>query len=285
MNFLTKIIKIFYIIDEVFVKLNIKDDPQAKMLNSEVLTVAIYSALYQYSNFRKTLLLFRFLNIFTYILSESRFNRRLHKIMDKYFIVFNEIVRFFESIPHWEEEEFAIDTFPIKICENIREKRAKLVKGKEFKGYIASKKEYFYGFKLHILGSNRLYIKEFALIEGGAHDLISFDILPMNLKKGSRVYVDRAYCDYDLEDLIVEVEGIELMPIRRKNSKRFNYRKQEIAKYFRRFIETIGSKLNSYFPKKIHAVTIKGFIIKIKLFILGLNIDRLIELIDKLSLK
>ena len=34
------------------------------------------------------------------------------------------------------------------------------------------------------------------------------------------VYADKAYNDYEIEDLLAEVEGIRLLPIRKKNSKR-----------------------------------------------------------------
>ena len=66
-----------------------------------------------------------------------------------------------------------------------------------------------------------------------------------------------------------EFEEIFLMPIRKKNSKRFNFLKQFVAKVERRFIETIGSCVKALFPKKIHAVTLEGLVIKLKLFVLS----------------
>ena len=34
------------------------------------------------------------------------------------------------------------------------------------------------------------------------------------------MYADKAYNDYEIEDLLAEVEHISLLPIRKKNSKR-----------------------------------------------------------------
>ena len=67
-----------------------------------------------------------------------------------------------------------------------------------------------------------------------------YQIIPSFLRKVS----------YEIEDLLKEVEKINLMPIRKKNSKRFDPLKQFIAKVSRKFIETIGSCLNGLFPKK-----------------------------------
>jgi len=66
------------------------------------------------------------------------------------------------------------------------------------------------------------------------------------------------------------------MPIRKKNSRRFNALKQFIAQVERKF-ETVGSRLNALFPKKIHAVTLEGFIMKVKLFVLSYNVQRLMQ--------
>jgi len=48
------------------------------------------------------------------------------------------------------------------------------------------------------------------------------------------LYADRGYTDYEAEDLLREFEGIKLMPIRKKNSKRFNALEQFIAKVERK---------------------------------------------------
>jgi len=127
------------------------------------------------------------------------------------------------------------------------------------------------------VASDKGYIKEFLITPSGVHDVQGLYKLPLNLEKGSLLYADRGYTDYEVEDLLKEFEGIKLMPIRKKNSKRFNALEQFIAKVERRFIETIDSCLKVLFPRRIHAVTLEGFILKLKLFVLSYNIQQLLK--------
>ena len=192
-------------------------------------------------------------------------------------VIFWQLTQIFKAIPVGFVEEYAIDTFPVRVCENIRANRCKIAPSKEFRGYIVSKKMYFHGLKLHIIASNKGYIKEFLITPGSVHDINGFYGLPLNLEEGAILYADKGYADYEIEDLLKEVEKINLMPIRKKNSKRFDPLKQFIAKVSRKFIETIGSCLNGLFPKKIHAVTLHGFLLKLTLFVLSFNIQQLIK--------
>jgi hypothetical protein len=47
--------------------------------------------------------------------------------------------------------EYVVDSFPIPVFDNIRIWRSKLYEGEEFRGYVASKKRYFYGLRVHML--------------------------------------------------------------------------------------------------------------------------------------
>jgi hypothetical protein len=49
--------------------------------------------------------------------------------------------------------EYLLDSFPVPVCENIRIFQARLVKSEEYRGYIASKKRYFYGVRVHLLST------------------------------------------------------------------------------------------------------------------------------------
>jgi len=58
---------------------------------------------------------------------------------------------------------------------------------------------------------------------------------------------------------------------------RFDFLKQFVARVERRLIETVGSCIKALFPRKIHAVTLEGFIMKLKLFVLSYNVQRLLK--------
>ncbi len=78
---------------------------------------------------------------------------------------------------------------------------------------------YFHGVKLHIVASNKGYIKEFFITPGSVQDINGFYGLPLNLEKGATLYADRGYTDYEIEDLLKELEKTNLMPIREKCKK------------------------------------------------------------------
>jgi len=48
-------------------------------------------------------------------------------------------------------QEYCLDSFPIPICDNIRIKRAHLYQGEAYRGYIARKRRYFFGLRVHMI--------------------------------------------------------------------------------------------------------------------------------------
>jgi len=270
-----EVVTIYCIVDDILKALNVKDDPQAKMSSSEILTTAIVACLFFGGNLRKALNAMSL--FFSYVLSEGRFLKRLYKLSERLDTIFESIVILCKALLSENIESYAIDTFPVEICENVRANRCKIAPSKEFRGYVASKRVYYHGVKLHLVVSDKGYIREFLITPGSVHDVQGLYKLSLNLEEGSVLYADRGYTDYEAEDLLKELEGIKLMPIRKKNSKRFNALEQFIAKVERRFIETVGSCLKALFPRRIHAVTLEGFILKLKLFILSYNVQRLLK--------
>jgi hypothetical protein len=71
---------------------------------------------------------------------------------------------------------FAIDTMPLDICKISRVQRNKM--GKESvhhspdKGYCASQKKYFYGYKLHSVCSASGVIESLDLTKASVHDIL-----------------------------------------------------------------------------------------------------------------
>ena len=84
---------------------------------------------------------------------------------------------------------------------------------------------------------------------------------------------DKAYNNYLIEDLMREA-GVELRPMRTMNSHRavpayMTYLQASI----RKIVETTGILLERLLPKSIHAVTAKGFELKVALFVLACSIN------------
>lgn len=111
---------------------------------------------------------------------------------------------------------------------------------------------------------------EFCFVPGSEHDVRALSRLLLDLSPKSCVYADAAYTDYPSEDMMFDAEGIRLMAHRKKNSRRKDYPSVAFSKeVFRKKVETAFSDLKKLFPRTVHAVTIEGFLMKIKLFILA----------------
>jgi len=133
---------------------------------------------------------------------------------------------------------YLIDSFPVPVCHNIRIKRCKIYNHESYRGWNESKKEYFYGLKVHLLVSETGIPVEIVLSTGNYSDTSSVYDFSFSLPENSYVHGDKAYNVYEVEDQLCEEKKINFMPIRKKNSKR-NY---EFV--FARVSDTSVKKLN-----------------------------------------
>jgi hypothetical protein len=80
---------------------------------------------------------------------------------------------------------YLIDSFPVPVCHNIRIKRCKIYQDEEFRGWNESKKEYFYGLKVHLIASENGIPVELLLSPGNYSDTSSLYDFPFNLPEDS----------------------------------------------------------------------------------------------------
>jgi hypothetical protein len=211
-------------------------------------------------------------NLIPSMLDKSRFNRRLHHIGEDITLIFLHIGQLIKEIACCKE--FILDSFPIPVCDNIGITRSKLVKGKIYRGWKASMRRYFYGIKVHVMTTHTGVPVEFCFVAGQQGEVRGLHTIPFALPAGSQVYADSGYTDYQLEDNLIE-EGIRLQVQGKSNSKRLNNLCLEFIKQtMRKRIETTFSEIKTLFPSKIHAVTLRGFLIKILLFLLAFQINK-----------
>jgi DDE family transposase len=253
-----------------------RDDPQVLISTAEVMTIPLVAATFFGGNIDKTRL---FLNEYGYMkkmLSKSRLNRRLHAIgLGLWQGLFALLAELFKQ--RNSQRTYAVDSLPVPACDNIRIRRCRLYPSEEhgqaFRGYIPSKRRYFYGLRVHLVVSGAGEPVEFALEAGSEADVTIFKDLGLDLPEGSTIFADKGYTDYDYEDLLEEV-GLHLKAQRKKNSKRPMPAWEEfLGKPIRQYIETVFGRLTSLFAKKIHAVTPRGFELKIVCFLLAFSIQ------------
>lgn len=269
-----EIITIFCIVDDLLKAISFEDDFQAKMSTAEIITVAITTGWFFGGNHETGRTFFSEYGYVKNMLSKSQFNRRLHAIdqsvWDQLNMILAQAFKFVNS-----ENEYIVDSFPVPVCHNIRIKRSKIYKKKEeYRGYNASKRQYFYGVKVHMITTKDGQPIEFIIAPGSIHDNKIFKEFNFDLEEGAYLYGDAAYNDYEFENLLAEAANIRLLVSRKSNSKRQHepYVKAWIS-HIRKKIETSFSQITKLFPKKIHAVTAKGFELKIKCFILAYSVS------------
>ena len=268
------IITIYCLCDDLLRALHHREDTQCAMSDAEVMTTALVAATDFGGIFEKAR---QCLNRAAYIptmLSKSRFNRRLHRIRTLFLTLFSVIGETWKTLS--AESIYSIDTFPIPVCDNYRIRRCKIYREEQYRGYIASKKRFFYGVKVHLLVTRDGQPIEFFLTPGSWSDVGNLDGFDFDLPPDAIVYADRGYTDYGFEDELQATSGITLMPMRKNNAKRqYPAWTQYLQHHYRKRIETTGSLLGRLLPKAIHAVSAAGFELKLALFVLAVSINLL----------
>lgn len=170
---------------------------------------------------------------------------------------------------HNKDNAYTIDSMPFPVCDNIRIKRCRLLLGEEHRGYCASKRRYYFGLKVHLLITGQGYPVEIVLTPASTSDIAGLKALPLDLPEGAKVHGDRAYTDYNEEDLLADCGHILLQSQRKKNSKRPLLPWLEaLGRPIRQRIEATFSQVEALLPRHIHAVTPRGLILKTLCFFL-----------------
>jgi hypothetical protein len=269
---------IYCLCDDFLKAVGHRDDLQVRMSTAEVMTVPLVAATFFSANIDKSRL---FLHEYGYVkkmLSKSRLNRRIHAIEPRLWrVLFELLAQAFKE--RNADQTYVVDSLPVAACDNIRIRRCRLYPPEEhagaFRGYIPSKRRYFYGLRVHLVVSGAGEPVEFSLEAASEADIKVFKNLELDLlPEGSTIFADKGYTDYDHEDLLQEAGGLHLKAQRKKNSKRPMPMWEEfLGKPIRQYIETVFSKLSALFSRKIHAVTPRGFELKIVWFVLAFSIQ------------
>jgi hypothetical protein len=269
-----KIILIYCICDDFLSAFGLNDNKQCRMTSAEVLTVAIVSALFFNGNFARTRLILKHDGYIPNILSESRLNRRLHEIdISIWQSIFHAIREVFKE--NNQNLEYLVDSMPVEVCMNVRSYRCRLLTGKQFIGFCKAKKKFYYGFKIHMITTRDGKPVEFIITPASTADITAFKLMEIDLPQNASIYGDKAYTQYSLEDDLQEFEKIRLIADRKTNATRQHSGcLQYLQSVLRKRIETTFSQLTSMFPRKIHAVTKKGFLLKLIIFIISYTIEQ-----------
>ena len=264
-------ITIYCFFDELLKALDHRDDPQAKLSTAEIMTIATVAAEFFTGNQQAAL---DFLTSHGYIpaFSKSRFNRRLHRIPETLW----QMALFVLAQIHQRtnpERVHIVDTFPVPACHNIRIRRCNLYRGETFRGYCASKKQYYFGLKVSVIVTEAGEPVEMLLVPASTADISALRSMDLNLPEGSTLFGDTGFLDIGFEMALREEAGLNLVVPRRSNMKeQLDGCLEYVCCLSRKRVETTFSQLTERLARSIHAVTARGFELKVLLTVLAFSL-------------
>jgi hypothetical protein len=266
-----QIITIYCFFDELLKAIGHKDDCQTRITEAEVMTIATVAAEFFTGNQQKAL---DFLIGHGYIrpFSKSRFNRRLHQIPESLW----QLALFVLAQIHQKansERIHIVDTFPVPVCRNIRIRRCRIYRSEQFRGYCPSKREYFFGLKVCLMVTESGQPVELVLVPGATADVAALRALELDLPEQSTLLGDGGFLDTEFEATLYQDAAIRLVVPRRSNMKeQLDGCLEYICRLSRKRVETSFSLLSERLARSIHAVTPRGFELKVFLTVLAFSI-------------
>ena len=266
-----QIITLYCFFDEFLKAVGHKDDAQVQLSTAEVMTIAAVAAAFFTGNQQRAL---SFLSSHHYVksFSKSRFNRRLHQIPESLW----RLALFTLGRLHQQANREGIhiaDTFPVPVCHNIRIKRCKIYRDEAFRGFCASKKEYFYGLKVCLVVTEAGAPVEMLLCPGATADITALRSMELDLPEGSTLFADGGFLDTEFETWLRQEAGLNLVVPRRANmQEQLDGCLEFVCRLRRKRVETSFSQLTEHLARSVHAVTARGFELKIMLTVLTFSI-------------
>ncbi len=206
-------------------------------------------------------------------LSHSRFNRRARMLLPLIYLIrhgLNEEVDLSGDI-------LIIDSFPVPVCQPIRNRRAKIFRGYADIGYKATKKIYYYGFKVHAIVSDDGYLLDYIVTKASVHDAKETVELITNAHPDNRYLLgDEGYLGKNLHQRLEQM-GYTLWTPYRKNMKNAQKHNKHYLMALRRTIETDFSLLSYYNAENNRARSLAGFQERLEVAILAYNMAYCLE--------
>lgn len=174
--------------------------------DAEVLTIALMQSYFRTDTLKRAYLLVRANDptAFKQLPSYKQWLARLHRLSQQTgAMIFDVPLR----IEDFAEEIYLIDSYPVKMCEQIRHGRVNLLRDQG--AYFGkSSKGWFFGFKLHVLTTMNGKIIGAILTDGNVDDREGARILAQYLEEGSLCLADLGYRGDKFQTELYEGEGI-----------------------------------------------------------------------------
>ena len=269
---------IFVLVDDVYNEIipsNIKNRrniSDSKLSDSEIISISIFGEAITIDSEKAWFFFVKknFKDLFPNIGDRTRFNRTKRNL----FMVIKEIQKYFSNLPMFLNDDIRIiDSMPIPVCKFARSYFNKSFKDISSYGYCASKKETYFGLKLHALITTSGFITDFFLTSANVDDRAAVHEL-IEEKQLIKIIADKGYVDETLKEQLKKEKDILLISLKRKNSKNpLEKQLRNTLSKTRRRVETSFSQLAEQFNiNKVLAKSKWGLMLRITLKILAHNI-------------
>ena len=272
------ILLVYTIIDDLyqqFVPLSVskrRNADAAKMSDSEIMTLSICSELISIDseNAWYSFVKRNYRHLFPNLCCRTRFNRTRRALLQVTELLRQKIGQVL-PVPH--SRYFVIDSFPLPVCRFGRARycRSFRADGANY-GRCPSKKETYYGFKVHALITLEGYITAFEITPASVDDREGLRDLAEN-HLGLVILGDKGYTGRILwEDM--KQQGVCLMSLKPSNYKE-NWPREvrQLIFRFRRRVETVFSQLTEQTnAERVLAKSFRGLCTRLQNKILGHNL-------------
>jgi hypothetical protein len=192
------------------------------------------------------------------LIERSVYNRRKRILFPQIEQVRKTLAKDFNEF----EDVYVIDSMPLEICKNARASRSKICRDVDYalpsKGYCASQKAYYFGYKLHGICSLSGVIQSVDITPASVHDINMLKDVKMTYSKCT-LLGDMGYLSADIQLNLFDTVQIKLETPMRKNQT--NYVEQPyVFKKGRKRIETLFSQMCDQFRiRSNYAKTFIGY--------------------------
>jgi len=252
----------YELIHKKLLELQIKENAYFKPISPKLtdLEIVALNITAEFSGIDSEYQLFRHLKE-TYLfdkIERSVYNKRKRKLFNWMEEIRKEIASKFNEF----ENYFVVDSMPLEVCKLSRATRSKICKEVDNaipnRGYCASQKNHFYGYKLHAVCSVSGVLESFDLSPASVHDIHYLKDIKAQMTD-CVILGDRGYLSAEIQLNLFETVNIKLETPMRANQK--NYKKQPyIFMKSRKRIETLFSQLcDQFMIRRNYAKSFKGF--------------------------
>ena len=210
------------------------------------------------------------------LIERSVYNRRKRKL-------FNHMERIRKLLAekfNGSEKYFVVDSMPLEVCKLSRSSRSRICKETDYalpnRGYCASQKMHYYGYKLHAVCSAEGVFQSLDISPASVHDIHYLKDLKQEIENCT-LLGDKGYLSAEYQLDLFTSHHIKLEVPMRKNQK--NYKNQPyIIRKSRKRIETLFSQLcDQFMIRRNYAKSFSGFKTRILSKIVTLTIIQTIN--------